>query len=157
MNRELLLPTIDAPCPLDLPGLMAAGDRIATPDDGVLKKRILERSPWGYGIQLQKGVATAPPLGVQRMIYRSHLITGTVRRLLGKEIENTTFVDFACNHGCFSLEAAYHGAKLATGLDLRQENVAKAVFLKDYFGVKNATFRQQDIYDLDPKEQYDLV
>ena len=42
-------------------------------------------------------------------------------------------------------------------MDLRSENIAKAEFLKEYFGIKNASFRRQDIYDLDPKERFDVV
>lgn len=157
LNGELLLPAIAAPCPRDLTDLMASGDRVTAPDDSTLKKRIQELAPWGYGIQLRKGIATAPPVAVEGMIYRSHLISGTVRRLLGKDIAETTFVDFACNHGYFTLEMAYYGAKQATGVDLRPENIAKARFLKRYFGIEKAIFRQRDIYDLDPAHQFDVV
>ena len=122
-----------------------------------VKKHIQDLSPWGYGIQLREGVTTAPPLALERMTYRSHLISGTVRRLLGKELVNSTFIDFACNHGYFSLEMAYFGARQVTGLDLRSKNIAKANFLKDYFGIKNTIFRQQDIYDLDSTRQFDVV
>src|SRR5512137_2628571 len=87
LTREMLLPALPAPCSRDLPELMAAGDRIAAPDSAVLKKRIQELSPWGYGIQLRRGVTTAVPLALERMVYRSHLISGTVRRLLGKDLE----------------------------------------------------------------------
>jgi SAM-dependent methyltransferase len=157
MARELLLPVIAAPCPRDLPELMASGDHITSPDDAALKGRIQELSPWGYGIQLRKGITTAPPVGLQRMIYRSHLISGTVRRLLGGDLTNSTVVDFACNHGYFSLEMAYLGAKQAVGVDMRPENIAKANFLKGYFGIENAVFLQQDIYALDPNAAYDVV
>lgn len=157
LNGELLLPFISAPCPTDLPELMASGDRIASPEDSTLKKRIQELAPWGYGIQLRQGIVTAPPVAVQRMMYRSHLISGTVRRLLGKDLADATFVDFACNHGYFTLEMAYYGAKQAVGVDLRPENIAKARFLKRYFGIENAAFRQRDIYDLDAKKRFDVV
>jgi SAM-dependent methyltransferase len=157
LKREMLLSALPTPCPRDLPELMAAGDQIAAPDSAVLKKRIQELAPWGYGIQLRRGVTTAVPLALERMVYRSHLISGTVRRLLGKDLDRSTFVDLACNHGYFSLEMAYFGAKQAVGVDLRPENVAKADFLKGYFNIANAVFRQQDIYDLDPREQFDVV
>lgn len=157
IEGERLLPVLYAPCPRDLPEMMLSGEGRSTSDDDALRKRILELSPWGYGIQLRRGIATAPPLGVERMIYRSHLISGTVRRLLGNDLNNSTFIDFACNHGYFSLEMAYYGAKQATGVDLRPENIAKANFLKEYFGIQNATFRQQDIYDLDTNNRFDVV
>lgn len=157
LKRELLLPAIPAACPRDLPEMMEFGERITAPSIPALQKRVQELSPWGYGIQLRKGVTTAGPVALERMIYRSHLISGTVRRLLGEDLAKSTFVDFACNHGYFSLEMAYFGAKQALGVDLRPENVAKANFLKEYFGIEKATFRQQDIYALDQTEQYDVV
>lgn len=157
LKPERLLPAILAACPRDLPDLMSSGDARPSQGNAVLKKRIQEMAPWGYGIQLRNGLATAPPLAVERMVYRSHLITGTVRRLLGDDLRNSTFIDFACNHGYFSLEMAFHGAKQVTGVDLRQENVAKANFLKDYFGIQNAVFLQKDIYDLDTSSPFDVV
>jgi SAM-dependent methyltransferase len=114
--------------------------------------------PWGYGIQLQHGLATeGSGVALDRMIYRSHLISGAVARLLGDELPGCTLVDFACNHGYFTLEAAALGMKEAVGLDLRAENVAKAEFLKRHFQVERATFRRQDIYDLDSAQRFDVV
>ena len=82
------------------------------------------------------------PVALDRMLYRSHLISGAVRRLLGDEIRDCSFVDFACNHGYFTLEMAHSGAREALGVDLRAENIAKAEFLKQHFGVANAPPRE---------------
>ncbi|MDH4188841.1 MAG: class I SAM-dependent methyltransferase [Betaproteobacteria bacterium] len=155
---EFLLPRLEVPCSRDLPAMMASGARIASPGDQVLRQRIRELGPWGYGIQLRPGLCTAPhAVALERMIYRSHLIAATVRSLLGEAFAQARCVDFACNHGYFSLELAYQGMREAAGFDLRAENVAKARFLKDYFGIANARFEQRDIYDLDPGDKYDVV
>lgn len=157
ITKEFLLPTLSVPCSRDLPDIMCSQENNEANNSQALKKRIQELAPWGYGIQLRKGVATAGALGLERMVFRSHLISGVVRQLLGEELANSTFIDFACNHGYFSLEMAYSGAKHCLGVDLRAENIAKATFLKEHFQIANATFLQQDIYDLDVSEQFDVV
>lgn len=154
---EHLLPQMAVPCPRDLPALMASGAQRTGMSDKALKARVERLRPWGYGIQLRPGIATEGPVALERMIYRSHLISGAIRRLLGEQLRDTTFIDFACNHGYFTLELAHAGARKATGLDLRAENVAKAEFLKSHFDIPNAEFRQGDIYDLDASQQVDVV
>ena len=86
------------------------------------------------------------------MTYRSHLITGTMRTLLGESLHNASVLDMACNHGYFALEAAYHGARSVLGVDLRPGNIAKAMFLKGYFGIENVQFSVKNVYDLDPAQ-----
>lgn len=155
---EMLLPQLAVPCPRTMPALMASGDLIAgaNPDD--LRRRIQRLRPWGYGVQLMQGVRTeAAPVAMDRMIYRSHLISGAVRQLLGPHLKDCSFIDFACNHGYFTLETAHSGARSALGVDLRADNVAKAKFLNSHFGLPNAEFREQDIYTLDTSEPFDVV
>jgi predicted RNA methylase len=155
---EMLLSQYAVPCPRTLPALMASGDTIVGAKPDQLRKRIQQLRPWGYGVQLMQGVKTEPAqISMDRMIYRSHLISGAVKNLLGDDLQNSTFIDFACNHGYFTLEMAHAGARSALGVDLRAENVAKAEFLNSHFGLKNAAFRQQDIYSLDASEPYDVV
>jgi SAM-dependent methyltransferase len=155
---EMLLPQLAVPCPRTLPALMTRGDHMAGADPQHLRQRIAQLKPWGYGIQLMQGVQTEPTtIAMDRMIYRSHLISGAVRQLLGDQLTDCTFIDFACNHGYFTLEMAHSGAKKAVGVDLRAENVAKAQFLNSHFQLPNAEFRQQDIYTLDEAEPFDVV
>ena len=155
---EHLLPQITTPCPADLPALMEFGATIAVADEAQLKADIERLQPWGYGIQLRPGVNTAKfEESLARMVYRSHLITDTVRTILGDSFASSSFLDMACNHGYFSLEAAFHGAKKVLGVDLREENIAKANLLKNYFQVDNAEFRVQNVYDLDIAQKFDVV
>ncbi len=157
-SAEHLLPQIEAPCPRDLPALMASGAGVVVDDEAALKAEIARLQPWGYGIQLRPGITTAKhEESLHRMIYRSHLITGTVRTILGDSIRDSSFLDLACNHGYFSVEAAFHGAKKVLGVDLRAENIAKANLLKNYFKTENVEFRVQNAYELDPSEKFDVV
>lgn len=155
---EHLLPLIKTPCPPDLPELMAYGATLEIEDEAKLKADIAKLQPWGYGIQLRPGVTTAKhEESLPRMIFRSRLITDTVRAILGETIHSCSFLDLACNHGYFSVEAAFHGAKQVVGVDLRVENIAKANLLKKYFKTENVEFRVQNVYDLDASEKFDVV
>jgi len=155
---EHLLPVIETPCPTDLPALMAYGATIMIADEELLKAEIGRLKPWGYGIQLRPGVSTEKTEeALTRMIYRSHLITDTVRNILGESFHSSSVLDMACNHGYFSVEAAFHGARKVVGVDLRPENIAKANFLKNYFRTENVEFRVQNVYDLDASEEFDVV
>ncbi len=155
---ERLLPVIETRCPADLPELMEFGATVKIDDEVALKAEIERLKPWGYGIQLRPGVATEKTkVALWAMTYRSHLITDTVRTILGGSFHSSTVLDMACNHGYFSVEAAFYGAKKVVGVDLRTENIAKANFLKNYFQVENVQFRVQNVYDLDPSEKFDVV
>ncbi|MFT4613583.1 MAG: SAM-dependent methyltransferase [Bacteroidia bacterium] len=156
LSDEYLLPKLEVPCTKILPDLMSSGE--PSQETGSLEKQIENLGPWGYGIQLCDNVATEKtPVSLARMTYRSHLITGAVREILGDEISKTTVLDMACNHGYFALDIAYHGAKNAIGVDLRQENINKALFLKQHFKISNTDFMQKDIYDLDSEQKFDVV
>jgi len=156
---EHLLPRIRVPCPKRLPALMEHGATRTQPPDGVLRARIQELAPWGYGIQLRPGVVTEQESYVlERTVYRSYLITGAVTRLLGDRLREATVLDLACNHGYYSLEIAFHGAREACGVDLRTANITRARFLADYFGVDGARFQEADVYDLvGDGRRYDVV
>lgn len=157
---EHLLPTIAAHCTAELPELMAYGATVSVVDEAALRRELELLQPWGYGIQLRPGIITPheyPQVALRQMTYRSHLITGTMRALLGDSLHSATLLDMACNHGYFALEAAYHGAKSVLGVDLRPGNIAKAEFLKRYFGIANTQFRIQNVYDLDLAQPFDVV
>ncbi len=157
-GTEYLLPQLPVPCPRALPELMASGEQRREASDDELKQRIQQLRPWGYGIQLRKGVKTENhPVALERMIFRSHLISGAIRQLIGEAMGTSSFIDFACNHGYFTLEMAHFGALNALGIDMRAENVAKAQFLRDHFEIAAARFVQQDIYALNASKKYDVV
>lgn len=153
MAREHLLPQIEVPVPQTLPDLMARG--AATPD---LKDEIAAFAPWGYSIQLAPGVLTGVPEALERTVYRSHLIGGAMSYGLSRcNLDPTaaSAVDFACNHGYFSLLAAELGCPNVTGLDLRGINIAKAGLLARQFDLPDVRFEQRDVYSYEG--QADIV
>ncbi len=164
-TTEYLLPTIRIPAPLSLPKIMQSGDTAFNKYQGNLREIVSSLSPWGYYIYLGKGISTildetSEELARLRMLYRSHIITDTCMKLIEKTVgcNNATVLDIACNHGIFSLDLAFRGCKSTYGIDLRAKNVKKANFLKNYFQVSNAEFKQADVYTLSKNEQqYNVV
>lgn len=144
LKHEHLLPQLAVPVPNTLPSLMQRG----RPRAG-LEAEIRALNPWGYSIQVAPGVLTGAEAALERMIYRSHLISGAIReglRLCGTAPEDATAVDFACNHGYFALLAAELGVREAVGFDLRGVNVKKAALLAAQFQCPNARFETRDVY-----------
>lgn len=153
LSDERLLPLIEVDVPNTLPDLMARG----VPRPGLVE-RVKAHAPWGYSIQLAPNVLTGPRDGLERMIYRSHLIGGAIAegmRRTSVEPGHGTAVDFACNHGYFTLLAAEMGCGKAVGFDLRDVNVAKARLLAEQYGHNAVRFEQRDVYDY--AEQADVV
>ena len=158
MPIEFLLPQIRTPVSRNLPRLMGSQEPSNDKTIERLKKKCQELGPWGYGIQLTPGVVTeSQPAALGRMIYRSHLISDTTIELLGDDLRASSVLDMASNHGYFALELAHAGAKKAVGVDFRRENIQKSNFLSEHFKIENVEFRQQNVYDLDISEKFDVV
>ncbi|MBY4895089.1 class I SAM-dependent methyltransferase [Rhodobacteraceae bacterium N5(2021)] len=144
LKAERLLPEMRVPVPTALPSLMGRG----AAREGLVQE-IKALQPWGYSIQLAPGVLTGGAEALERTVYRSHLISGAIReglRLCGRTPQGATAVDFACNHGYFSLLAAELGFDAVRGFDLREVNLRKARLLADQFDLASATFEQRDVY-----------
>lgn len=147
LKAERLLPQMPVPVPRTLPSLMARGQG----RDG-LAQEVKELAPWGYSIQLAPDVLTGHAEALERTVYRSHLISGAIReglRLCGRMAQGASAVDFACNHGYFSLLAAEMGFDAVQGLDLREINLCKAALLARQYDLPNAQFEQRDVYTYD--------
>jgi 2-polyprenyl-3-methyl-5-hydroxy-6-metoxy-1,4-benzoquinol methylase len=128
-----------------------------------LRARVQELSPWMVPFRLGQGVATVD-LGsrsgrqnVQNYLFRRNLISDTVADVVGAELATSTVLDIGCNSGFFSLDLATRGAQHVDGVDLRPDNIARAQFVKEHFGVDNVDFRVSDADDLDIGRQWDVV
>ena len=154
---EHLLPRIYCPCPAELPAFMLRADKIKPDEDLIQQRDAL--GPWGFWFKLAPGITTKKLdiLGRNRIICRSHLITSTVEKLLGKNLSSATVLDIACHSGFFSLDMASRGVKHVTGVELRDININQAKFLQQHFGIKNITFEQGDITAWKPPEQFSVV
>ena len=92
-----------------------------------------------------------------RTLCRSHLITDTVTRLLGDRLPDTRILDLGTNCGFFSFDIAHHGARQVTGLEMRDDNLARARFLQSYYKMPNVEFAQGDVMNWQPSQPYEVV
>jgi SAM-dependent methyltransferase len=157
LPTEYLLPRIYCPCPAELPAFMLQADKIK-PSDQLIQQRD-ELGPWGFWFKLAPGITTKKLdiLGRNRITCRSHLITSTVEKFLGKRLPETTVLDIACHSGFFSLDIASRGVKHVTGVELRAININQAKFLQQHFGFKNISFEQADITAWQPAQKFSVV
>jgi tRNA (mo5U34)-methyltransferase len=133
-----------------------------------LRAKLTELAPWYVPFALPGDVNTmeyADRFGAQifregnaeRLRFRTELITGTVARLLGSELPNTSVLDIGCNSGWFSFDIAQRGAGTVDGVDLRAHNIDQARFISDYFGFENTHFDVADGVSFDDPRQWDVV
>jgi predicted RNA methylase len=153
---EQLLPRIVCPSPSDLPAFMA---HTHTPATDNLRAEVAALEPWGFWFRLASDLNTKKLdiLGRNRIICRSHLITATVERLLGKRLSQATVLDMACHSGFFTFDIASRGVQSVTGVELRENNVDQARFLQKHYGIDNADFEQGDVMTWQPPRQFSVV
>jgi len=154
---EFLLPRIFCPCPTTLPAFMLKSESIAATEE--LKRQRDAMAPWGFWFKLAPGITTKK-LGIQgrnRLTCRSHLISTTVERLLGKNIARTTVLDMGCHSGFFCMDMASRGVQHVTGVELRAENLRQGDFLKQHFDIPNISFIQGNIAEWKPAKTFSVV
>jgi len=128
-----------------------------------LRAQVEELAPWMVPFRLGHGVATidleskAGRQNAENYLFRRNLITDTVADVLGADLALSTVLDIGCNSGFFSLDLATRGAQHVDGVDLRPDNIARAQFVKEHFGVDNVDFRVSDADDLATGRQWDVV
>ncbi len=90
---------------------------------------------------------------------------GRLRRILQiacdlavKPLNQLRVLDLACLEGHYGIEMALHGAEVI-GIELREESLAKASFVKDYLKLDRLTLCQDDVRNLSLEKygQFDLV
>jgi 2-polyprenyl-3-methyl-5-hydroxy-6-metoxy-1,4-benzoquinol methylase len=157
---EYLLPRIVPEIKRESPPFMVQRGHLDLSREA-LKRRIDELRPWSEPYRIGHGLQTRDDFGWRmkrdRMLFRRDLITGTVATLLGDDLGETTVLDLGCGNGFFSLDIATRGAKHVDGLDLRPENIARAQFLAEHYGVRNVTFEARDAEAISSDRQWDVV
>jgi 2-polyprenyl-3-methyl-5-hydroxy-6-metoxy-1,4-benzoquinol methylase len=90
--------------------------------------------------------------------FRNGLITDTVKRIIGPGLEDLSLLDIGCNSGFFTLEGAAAGFGRAVGVDLREENIEQARFLRSAFDIRNSEFSIQNVKHLEASgDRFDVV
>jgi SAM-dependent methyltransferase len=74
-------------------------------------------------------------------------VTQGVADMCGKRIKDLRVLDLGCLEGIYAIEFALNGAQVV-GIEGREASVAKCNFAKDVYGLKNATFVQDDVRNL---------
>lgn len=113
------------------------------------KKEILDQiekiekkyGAWAYDIPLPFDVWT----GGNKKIPHTRLkrIVQVVSDLVGKPLSECRILDLGSLDGIFSIEFAQHGAK-TLGIEVREDNIKKALFSKEVLNLNNLDFCQDD-------------
>ncbi len=112
----------------------------------------LQREPrWMYEWQLAPGIVP-PILGPELASVhetRAAMMESAIRGALGARPEATA-IDLACNEGWFAHRLLDWGAAHVRGIDIREQNIARARLIRDHFEIssKRLTFERGDIFDL---------
>jgi tRNA (mo5U34)-methyltransferase len=159
---EYLLPQIRKHIePEEFPYVGPGKSNVAWESDA-LRETLHQLGPWEYYFEFAHGLTTriSSTFNDQTILfhrYRSKLITETIVELLGESLSKTEVIDLACHCGAFSLDIASRGAAKVTGIELREQNLRQAAFLRDYYEVQNVTYQQGDVTSLEMSLQADVV
>ena len=74
-------------------------------------------------------------------------IVQAVSDLSKKPISECRILDLGCLDGMFSIEFALQGAD-TTGVEIREANIKKAIFVKEVLNLKNLDFRRDDVRNI---------
>lgn len=128
-----------------------------------LEEKLRQFGPWNFLIEIEPGIFTIPRMhwqGVWNNIIVQDYITKTLFPLIDalddSDKSNTTVIDIGCNDGWLSLLFHRAGFKKVVGIDLHENNIKKALFLKEHFKMDNVEFLCTDINGFKPEESFDL-
>lgn len=113
------------------------------------KKELLEQiqnikyeyGAWAFDIPLPFDVWTGGNLNIPHT--RLKRIVQIVSDLVGKPLKECRILDLGCLDGIFSIEFAQHGAE-TIGIEVREDNIKKAIFCKEVLNLNNLDFRHED-------------
>jgi tRNA (mo5U34)-methyltransferase len=117
-----------------------------------LRARIDAFGTWMYRFELADGVYTALHDEYLDEVHRtrSGMMFPEIDRTFAGRWADMTCLDAACNEGFFGYEIAKRGAKSVVGFDARDVNIKKAEFVRETLGVRNISFRVDDVFKIDP-------
>lgn len=96
---------------------------------------------WAYDIPLPFGVWTRGGQNIPHT--RLKRIVQIVSDLVDKPLSKCRVLDLGCLDGIFSIEFAQQGA-LTIGVEIREDNIKKAIFCKEVLNLNNLEFRKED-------------
>lgn len=160
LDAELLTPAIVFPA--NPKGFSFLGKPLTLTRDKI-EHGIKSLAPWTYHVEAggvsTSSVGTYNERTIKFHQFRNSLICQAVDELFFGTNElkaKSTILDIGCNCGFFTLEMACLGAAKCIGIDLRDENIKQAEWLRGLFGIENAEFRVGNVKNLQT-EQHDVV
>lgn len=116
-------------------------------------KKLAYKSGWNHQYKIN-GFKTIPN---QKKSIGNNIIKWN--RIIEKcNFNNKKVLDLACSDGYFSVEACKNGASYVEGIDLDEERIERANYVKNYYNYKNIDFHIKDVYQMDLREQkYDII
>ncbi len=126
-------------------------------DDSYTHEEIVEKfGAWtAMAIRMPDGTHTKMP---PQPDYRLRRIVQTAADLVGKPISEMRVLDLACLEAHYAIEFAMHGAQ-AVGIEIRDQNLAKANYAKEQLKLDNLTLLKDDVRNLSVEKHglFDLV
>jgi len=127
-----------------------------------IAEKVQRLSPWFYEYDLPGGVLTASSLPESvRPIHgtRRQMLRTTIMDHFADRIPEVSALDLGCHEGYFSFMLAEMGIPRILGLDIREENLEKARFIRDVLDHQAVEFQPGDCLQLETEipETFDLV
>lgn len=115
--------------------------------------------PWVYQFEITKGIYTDPDNKENSNRPEEHHLPYLATHLFGGSFEGLRILDLGCNFGHFSFKALELGAKEVVGVELRQQNLKRAAFVRAVRNVSDVKFYQGKIEDVTIEElgKFDMV
>jgi tRNA (mo5U34)-methyltransferase len=107
--------------------------------------------PWFYNFDLgpHGRTASALPPEVQAIhTTRLEMVERAVGAHFGPRLREVRCLDVGCHEGYYSLAMARKGARRVLGLDVREDNIAKARFVAGSLGVGNVEYGIKNCEDI---------
>lgn len=111
---------------------------------------------WTFNIPLPHGVWTRSNIDTANT--RLLRLMQVIDDLSNKPIERCRVLDLGCLDGGHSIELALRGA-VTTGIEIREDNIQKALFCKECLGLDNLSFVRDDVRNVTPEKygNFDII
>lgn len=119
--------------------------------------RLSNSQPWWHDIELPFGVKTIDRLASKKTANSEEIKWNRIKNII--RLENRSVLDVACNDGYYSLMAERSRASKILAIDIDENRVEKAKFIKNIFGLNKVRVKKLSIYELplNIEEKFEVV
>ena len=127
-----------------------------------IEQTIAQLAPWFYSFDLGDGLRTPgvlPPEVAAIHPTRLEMLSLFLDAHFGSRLSQISCLDIGCHEGFYSMEMAKKGIPRVLGLDVRENNLAKARFVAEVLGLSQVSFRAGNCEQLSPEDagQHELT